>query len=112
MQNTGSPTEASLLQTSSKSRRAPAPDEGVAGGLMSGQAFYRALIDAAPDAILVVDFEWTILFCNPQAALLYGYEDPTGLTGRSALEQFSPDEAEAVIEEARELLLGGTVSTI
>jgi Amt family ammonium transporter len=79
---------------------------------MSGQAFYRALIDAAPDAILVVDFEWTILFCNPQAALLYGYEDPTGLTGRSALEQFSPDEAEAVIEEARELLLGGTVSTI
>jgi PAS domain S-box-containing protein len=42
----------------------------------------RALIDAAPDGILLADEQGSVLFANHEAETMFGY-DPDGLVGRS-----------------------------
>jgi PAS domain S-box-containing protein len=54
----------------------------------------RALIDAAPDGILLADEHGTILFANHEAEMLFGYA-PDALVGRS-VDDLLPDRFQQV----------------
>ncbi len=51
--------------------RDAAPDAGL----------FRALIETAPDAMVVIDLDGTIILANPQADRLFGYAHG-GLEGK------------------------------
>lgn len=58
--------------------------------LKDTEAWYRGIVHSAPDAMVVVDGEGSIVLCNPQLERLLGYE--TGeLTGHM-VEEFLPEE--------------------
>jgi PAS domain S-box-containing protein len=59
-----------------------------------GEVAARALIDAAPDGILLADEHGTILFANHEAERLFGYE-PDALTNRS-VDDLLPDRFQQV----------------
>jgi PAS domain S-box-containing protein len=62
--------------------------------LVLGDVAARALIDAAPDGILLADERGTILFANYEAEKLFGYEHDA-LAGRS-VDELLPDRFQQV----------------
>ncbi len=89
-----------------------AQDTAGESGIVDGDSLYRALIEMSPDAIVVTDFDFRILFSNRQAAVLYGYEDPASMLGRYALERLSPASSAMVLEQAETLFRTGSVGVI
>jgi len=63
-------------------------------GAALDDAMLHALVDAAPDGILMADEDGNILFANHQAEELFGY-DPGGLCGRS-VDDLLPDRLRQV----------------
>jgi diguanylate cyclase (GGDEF)-like protein/PAS domain S-box-containing protein len=80
----------------------------VDGSPVEGYALYRALIDASPDAIVVTDLAFNIIFCNSPAAALYGCDDPAQLVGLNALERGSIAETTHAHNQIEALLQNGT----
>lgn len=57
----------------------------------SAEEHYRTLLDTSPDAILVTDLDSTIQFCNPQAARVFGYTEPSELLGKRGFDMIAPE---------------------
>jgi PAS domain S-box-containing protein len=68
--------------------------------LKATEAWYRGIIEAAPDGMLVVDAQGLILMTNPQLDKLFGY-DAGELAGRP-IETLVPPEARARHLESRD----------
>jgi PAS domain S-box-containing protein len=60
-----------------------------------------AVVDAAPDGVLVVDSGGTIVLANGQAATLFGYDDLDGMVGRS-VDDLLPDSLRSAHETHRD----------
>jgi|GEM_PF-4396777 len=69
---------------------------------LSGPTLFRALVEAAPDAILALDGEGSIVFANPAAERLLEWP-PGGLAGHTARELGLPEGAAAFTETGKEL---------
>lgn len=61
--------------------------------LMETEAWFRGVIESAPDGMLVVDESGTIILCNREAAQAFGY-DAEELLGQS-VEMLVPDDIRA-----------------
>src|SRR5262245_45502847 len=79
----------------------PGPAEGPshAAGLAAREAMFRALLDAAPDGMVVVDREGRIVLANRQAEALFGVAGHE-LIGRP-VEVLLPEAYRATHEEQR-----------
>ena len=62
--------------------------------LSESEQRYRSLVELAPDAILILDYD-TIRYCNPACTALLGASSPQELLGRPSDFFFHPDEREA-----------------
>ncbi|MBX3191898.1 MAG: PAS domain S-box protein [Labilithrix sp.] len=67
---------------------------------------FRNVIDAAPDGI-VVSREATILFLNPAASRMLGYDDPEDLVGKHMSTFLGPDELARMGERIGHMLREG-----
>ncbi|HWV16773.1 MAG TPA: response regulator [Cellvibrio sp.] len=57
--------------------------------LMQTEAWFRGIVETAPDGMLVVNNQGTIILCNPKAEELFGY--PTGDLMGQPIEQLVPE---------------------
>ncbi|MFH0726753.1 MAG: PAS domain S-box protein [Pseudomonadota bacterium] len=73
--------------------------------LKDSEARYKALMDLAPDGILVHDGE-RILYCNQVAVLLHGAEHANQLIGISPVDMVHSDEKETLRTRVRGVLAG------
>ncbi len=75
-------------------------------------ASFRALIETMPDGV-VVHRHGTIVYVNPRARAMLGYDSLDEIVGRHALELIHPDDRAAVIERVRVMLtVGGTAPPV
>ncbi len=65
--------------------------------LHESEKYYRALIENAPDGIMVVNQEAKISFESPSVARLLGYK-PGELLGKNAFELINPDDLAQIME--------------
>jgi len=75
----------------------------------SGAACLRGLLDASPDAAIVLDCEGVILMANQHAAGLYGYATPEELSGLSGRELSDPAYHEQLAGAMRHMLEHGAI---
>src|SRR5258705_6870542 len=81
-----------------QSRRARREAEGA---LRESEGRYRALIETAPDAILLLDAAARVLVCNAPASRLLGSDSAPGALGTSFLDAAPPEERAALVERLR-----------
>ncbi len=73
---------------------------------------YRTLIETSPNAISVSDLDGKLLFCNPQVAVLHGYERETDIPGMSACELIAPEDRLRAAENLQEILSLGSIKDV
>jgi PAS domain S-box-containing protein len=56
--------------------------KNLAEALRSSEALYKSVLNASPDAIIVVELDGTIRMASPAALILYGAENSSQLLGR------------------------------
>ena len=74
--------------------------------LERSEARFRSLIESAPDAI-VMSRARGIVYANPAAASLLGFDDPEALRGRSFADILHPDDFVTMGERIARLRVGG-----
>ena len=76
-------------------------------------AVYRSIVDTSPDAITLTSTEGKVVFCNQQAAALYGFQRTEDLVGRDGWDFVAPEELQRASEdnsrEQRLLLRAGEI---
>jgi two-component system, cell cycle sensor histidine kinase and response regulator CckA len=72
--------------------------------ILENERMYRILVDSSPDAVSLIDINYSILFCNQQTAKIHLYESSDELIGKSILEFINPDEHERFIDDSMECL--------
>ena len=77
--------------------------ELVEEALRGSEASFRTLIEASPDAILVHQ-EGRIVYTNPCALRLLGYQTPEELVGKNYLDLVDPADTAEVLKRMRECL--------
>jgi len=70
---------------------------------------YRSIVELAPDGIVMLDEDGTILFVNPALARMVGASDPSELIGRNQLELVHPDDHDVARAHLAELRSGRVV---
>ncbi|MBI4322642.1 MAG: PAS domain S-box protein [Chloroflexi bacterium] len=73
---------------------------------------YRALVETSPDAIALTDLDTNIIMCNPQAALVLGYDAVEALLGRKATELIAPTSLPSVAAAIGTILQKGAVRSV
>ncbi len=76
--------------------------------LRESEERYRALVDSAPDAI-IVHRDGKLLYANPEALGLYGAGSFQELAARNIMELVAPEEAAIAAERVRMLMAGKNV---
>jgi PAS domain S-box-containing protein len=72
----------------------------------ASEASFRALIESMPDGV-VVHRNGRVLYLNPRARALLGYDALDEIAGKDALELIHPDDRPVVIERVREMIRDG-----
>lgn len=72
----------------------------------------RTLMEASPDAIVVVDMNTNIIKVNRKAVELYGAQSPEDLIGQKGYDFLIPDKRRLWIEKSKELLKRDALSNI
>ena len=70
------------------------------------EALFRSLVLSAPDGIVILRGPF-IVFANPAAAQLLGYDKPEDVLGRSMLDLLHPDDARLAQERIQNILRSG-----
>ncbi len=84
----------------------------VEAALRESEARYRSLVETSPDAIVLTDLTTTILFCNHQAARLYGCARVEELIGRRGVEFIVPEDRQCATDSLQRTLASGSISNI
>ena len=77
--------------------------------LRDSEVRYRTLIETSPDAISVSNLDGTLLFCNRQAAVLYGYDSEAEILQRNGYELLAPEEHSRAANNLEEILRLGRI---
>jgi PAS domain S-box-containing protein len=80
--------------------------------LRESEALYRALVEASPDAITLVDLDGRILACNQQTVAVHGYDHIEDVLGRNLIELFAPEELPRVMVDSLRILQAGSLKDI
>jgi PAS domain S-box-containing protein len=77
--------------------------------LQKSEAFFKALVDAAPDSVTATDLSGKIISVSPTTLQLHGYDDEDEILGRSALELIVPAEHDRAEQGMKTTLEEGAV---
>ncbi|OGO27592.1 MAG: hypothetical protein A2136_06345 [Chloroflexi bacterium RBG_16_54_11] len=77
--------------------------------LRASENKYRTLVETSPNGITLTSPEGILLFCNQQAARLYGYESPAIMQGLRADQLIVPEERDLVVQNNQRLLEEGNI---
>lgn len=77
--------------------------------LRASEIKYRTLVETSPNGITLADLDGKILFCNQQAARLYGYDTPKAMYGMNVKELIVPVEHALVEQNTQKLLEEGNI---
>jgi len=80
--------------------------------LRDSEERYRTLVETSPDAITLTDMQGNIIFCNQQAAELYGLETPEQALGLSAFDFIAPEDCQRAAENLRQTLEMGRIKDV
>jgi PAS domain S-box-containing protein len=80
--------------------------------LRQSEERYRSVVDTSPDGIVLSDLQPSFLMCNQQALVLFGYERPDEVLGRSVFEFIAPEEHARAIATIQQILDQGSVKEI
>ncbi len=72
--------------------------------LRASEERYRALIETSPDAIILLDSGFNILFCNQRATALHGFGNAAYLLNHPVQELIAPEDRPRVLERLRQTL--------
>lgn len=72
--------------------------------LQESEERYRRLVDLSPEGILVVVVDGKVVFANPAAAVIFGFDGPHRLHGHVASDLIHPDYRDLVAERHKSLL--------
>jgi PAS domain S-box-containing protein len=72
--------------------------------------YFKALVDASPEIITIIDPELTILYANTTVRKLLGL-DPDSLVGRKIQDYVHADDYSILVEASRKVLAGEAVKT-
>jgi PAS domain S-box-containing protein len=81
------------------------PRQAAESARMSSEARFRALVEGAPDGV-VISRDGVILYANPAGVRLLGYDTPDELVGRSLATFLSPREIERMVRRIGEIRAG------
>ncbi|MCK6624877.1 MAG: PAS domain S-box protein [Anaerolineae bacterium] len=70
--------------------------------LRASEERYRTLVETSPDAIILLDANFNILFCNRRAAALHGFAKVHHLLGYPMLELIAPPDRLQVLDILRQ----------
>ncbi|RMF44763.1 MAG: PAS domain S-box protein, partial [Anaerolineae bacterium] len=73
---------------------------------------YRLLVETSPDGIFLLNRQGRILFCNPQAAQMYGLPEESALHNKNITDFTPPDQQKQLSQALRNLLSEGHVNNI
>jgi PAS domain S-box-containing protein len=73
------------------------------GEIRESEAKYRALVEASPDAVFLIDRDGRCLFVNDAAARFYG-KDPEHIVGKTLFELFPQEEAQRMLRNISRIL--------
>ncbi|NDP22073.1 MAG: PAS domain S-box protein [Paludibacter sp.] len=68
--------------------------KNLAEALRKSEALYKSILNASPDAIIVVDIDGTIKMISPATLILYGVADKSQLLGQNMFDFLTPDDKE------------------
>ncbi len=77
--------------------------------LRESEEQYRGLVETSPDSITLVDLAGSIRKANKQAALLFGFDDPVRMIGRSAFEMIAPQDHEQALSGMQLTMQEGSI---
>jgi two-component system, NtrC family, sensor kinase len=86
--------------------RAPHADETSFDAALA-EASFRAVIERLPDAVVVVHRDHTILYANPSAGVIFGFDKSADLLGRSVTLLMNAAEGEGMCERLSAILATG-----
>jgi PAS domain S-box-containing protein len=73
------------------------------------EELYRTLLNASPDATVLMDLTGTIAFASGQARKLFGFAEPDLVVGRSVLDSVVPEDRARVMENMQRIVAEGTI---
>ncbi len=79
-------------------------------GLRASEERYRALVEASPDAITLVDLEGRVLMCNQQILRIHGFDSLEEVIGINAFEFVAPEDRQHAVDNARLMLQTGKIN--
>ena len=79
--------------------------------LRESEERYRTLVETSPDAITLMDLNLNIVMANRPALILYGYENPEEVIGKSAFDFIAPEDRPRAVEDLRKMLETGSIGT-
>ena len=77
--------------------------------LRKSEEVNHAIVEASPDAVLLVDLGGTVRLCNKQAAFLFGYQNTGELVGMKGSCLIAPGERDRLAAEGNEIINKGSV---
>ena len=85
--------------------------KGAEEALRESEERYRTLVETSPDAITLMDLNLNIVMANRPALILYGYENPEEVIGKSAFDFIAPEDRPRAVEDLRKMLETGSIGT-
>jgi PAS domain S-box-containing protein len=80
--------------------------------LRASEERYRTLVETSPDAIMLLDANFNILFCNQRAATLHGFAKVTHLLGYPMLELIASPDRPQVLDMLRQTSSSNSAHTL
>jgi PAS domain S-box-containing protein len=77
--------------------------------LRESEERYRGVVDTSPDAIALGDLSGRVIFCNQQAATLYGFESVAAALGQLAFDFIAPEDQPRAMENLHRTLAEGSI---
>jgi PAS domain S-box-containing protein len=80
--------------------------------LRASEERYRTLVETAPSGVLLTDIDYTIRFCNQQAARLFGHERVEDIIGKKGTDLITSELSDDPLVQIRTIALLGNSGTL
>ncbi len=80
--------------------------------LKESEGLYQTLVETSPDAITYTDLSGKILFCNQQAAALFGYRLVEDIIGQNVYAFIAPEDQHHAVENEHNTIVNGRTKNI